>query len=85
MTPVKTEYANIIFTAEGCKDLPGTLAVNENGTHEIETCWELSPEELEQVNKTGRIYLYVVGRSIPPVALTTESQLIVGGEKTDEV
>lgn len=83
MIPVKTEYANIVFTAEGCEDLPGTLAVNENETPEIETCWELSPEELEQVNKTGRIYLYVMGRSIPPVALTATSQITFGGEQND--
>lgn len=85
MIPVKTEYANIVFTAEGCEDLPGTLAVNENGTPEIETCWELSTEELEQVNKTGRIYLYVMGRSIPPMALTTASQITFGGEQPNEI
>ncbi len=79
MIPVKTEYANIVFTAEGCEDLPGTLAVNENGIPEIETCWELTPGELDRVNKTGRIYLYVMGRSIPPVALTTASQITFGG------
>lgn len=85
MIPVKTEYANIVFTAEGCENLPGTMAVNENGTPEIETCWELSLEELEQVNKTGRIYLYVMGRSIPPVALTTASQITFGGEQPNEI
>lgn len=79
MIPVKTDYANIVFTAEGCRDLPGTLAVNEKGIPEVETCWELSDEELAQVIKTRRIFLYTVGRTVPPMALTTASQITFGG------
>ena len=81
MIPVKTDYSNVVFTADGCEDLPATLAVNENGVPEIETCWTLSDEELAQVNKDRRIFLYVMGRSIPPVLLTAASQLVVGGEQ----
>lgn len=79
MIPVKTDYANIVFTAEGCRDLPGTLAVNEKGIPEVETCWELSNEELAQVIETRRIFLYTVGRTVPPMALTTVSQITFGG------
>ena len=84
MIPVKTDYANIVFTAEGCKDLPGTLAVNEDGYPEVETCWELSEEELAQVMQTRRIFLYTMGRSVPPMMLATESQITFGGE-ADEI
>ena len=84
MIPVKTDYANIVFTAEGCKDLPGTLAVNEDGHPEVETCWELSEEELAQVMQTRRIFLYTMGRSVPPMMLATESQITLGGE-ADEI
>ena len=85
MKPIKTEHSNVVFVKEGCLDLPGTAYKYADGTPGVETCWELSPEELEQVNKTGRIYLYVMGRSIPPVALTAASQITFGGEQTDEI
>lgn len=83
MIPVKTDYANIVFTAEGCEDLPGTLAVNENGFPEVETCWELSEEELAQVTQTRRIFLYTMGRGVPPMLLTTASQLAIGGDANE--
>ena len=77
MTPVKTEYSNVTFTAEGCRDLPATIAQRRDGGHEVETVWELTDEELEQINKDRRVYLYVMGRQMPPVLLSTES--FVGG------
>lgn len=85
MIPVKTDYSNVTFTAEGCLDLPGTLAKNQDNIPEIETCWKLSPEELAQVNKTGCIFLYVMGHKMPPVALTTESMITLPGGAEDEI
>lgn len=74
MIPIKTYYSNITFSAESCKNLPGTLIHNENGYDEIETCWELSEEELNQIIQTGRIYLYIMDRLIPPVMLSVTSK-----------
>lgn len=34
------------------------------------SCWKLTKEELEEFNKTGRIWLIVRGQTMPPVALT---------------
>ena len=51
MIPIETYYSNIVFSAEGCRDLHGTLIHNEDGPDEIETCWKLSEEELK--GKTG--------------------------------
>lgn len=76
MTPVKTEYSNINYIAEGCGDLPATLCKTSDGTIEAETVWELSEEELAQVIKDRRVYLYVYGGHVPPVALFTKSQII---------
>ena len=75
MIPIETYYSNIIFSAEGCKDLHGTLIYNEAGPDEIETCWELSEEELKHIAQTGCIYLYTVGRWIPPVMLSVKSKV----------
>lgn len=83
MKPIKTDYSNIVFVKEGCSDLPGTAYKYDDGTPGVETCWELSPEEMEQVRKTGRIYLYTMGNSVPPMFLSSESVLRFGGEPDD--
>jgi hypothetical protein len=37
------------------------------------SCWELSPEEIEKVKRTGRIWLSVVsGQTQPPVWMSAE-------------
>ena len=81
MTPIKTPYSNALFCKEGCEDLPGThyrYEPNDGpGETGIETVWQLSPEELEIVKRTGRIYLYTVGTSIAPLILSAECLLDV--------
>ena len=84
MTPVRTEYSNVTFRAEGCIDLPGTAVTNPDGFPEVETCWELTDAELEQITKERRIYLYTMGRSVPPMFLSAVSLLRFGGEP-DEI
>ena len=75
MIPIKTYYSNVIFSAEGCKDLHGTLIHHDNAPDEIETCWKLSEEELKHIAQTGCIYLYTMGRWIPPVILSVTSKV----------
>lgn len=47
MIPIETYYSNIIFSAEGCKNLPGTSIHNEDGLDEIETCWILYWQQVQ--------------------------------------
>ena len=75
MIPIETYYSNITFSAEGCKDLHGTLIHHDNAPDEIETCWKLSEEELKHIAQTGCIYLYNMGRWIPPVILSVTSKV----------
>ena len=79
MIPIETYYSNIIFSAEGCKNLHGTLIHTENAPDEIETCWKLSEEELKHIAQTGCIYLYTMGRWLPPVMLSVTSKVEVDG------
>lgn len=74
MKPIETETSNAVYTLEGCQDLPVTKYINE-ATNEsgVESCWELTPEEIKQIQETGKIYLYIQGNVVPPVLLTTES------------
>ena len=76
MTPIRTDYSNVTYTAEGCFDLPATIADRQDGSQEVETVWELSDEEIEQVITDRRIYLYIMGRQVPPVFLSTKSEII---------
>ena len=75
MNPIETYYSNITLSAEGCKDLHGTLIHHDNAPDEIETCWKLSEEELKHIAQTGCIYLYTMGRWIPPVILSVTSKV----------
>ena len=77
MKPIKTDYSNITFTAEGCGDLPATFCITREGVKETETVWELSEEELEQIIKDRRVFVYLYGHTMPAIALYTESQLVL--------
>ena len=61
MIPIETYYSNITFSAEGCKDLHGTLIHHDNTPDEIETCWKLSEEELKHIAQTRCIQHNVEG------------------------
>lgn len=41
-----------------------------NGRHQaVLSCWMLTKEELDEINRTGRIWLMVMGETMPPVSL----------------
>lgn len=61
------------MTDDDCYSLSVFRGVNTNGIPIVISCWKLSQEELEEFNKTKRIYLMVCGQSMPPVALMAKS------------
>ena len=84
MKPIETETTNAVYTLEGCNDLPVTKYTNVDNKEEgVESCWQLTPEEIETVTKTGKIYLYIQGQVIPPVLLTTESMVFFQEDRKD--
>lgn len=85
MKPVKTETTNVTFVGDGCEPLPGTRYLCDDGvTPGIETVWELDEKEKQQVLETGRIYLYIMGRTIQPCFLATESAVRIEEERNGE-
>ena len=40
------------------------------------TFGKLSDEEVEQIRKEKKIYLYIFGRSMPPVCIQTQSDIV---------
>lgn len=60
---------------EDCYGLPVNQAYYQNsngyGVPCLISCWQLSPEELEEVKRTGKIFLSITGAGMPPVSLYT--------------
>lgn len=58
-----------------CGPLPvahGLIDVGENGSFPVViSAWQLTPEELEALNKGGHLYLHVLGKTMAPVILST--------------
>lgn len=38
-----------------------------NGQPVVVSCWKVTPSELEEIQKTGRVWLVVMGATMPPV------------------
>jgi hypothetical protein len=79
MLPTTFKESNLVLgkpadmTDEECYGLPAFKGRDTAGWPVIISKWQLSKEDLEEVNKTGCIWLAVTGESTPPVALSTES------------
>lgn len=62
---------------EDCYGLPVSQAFygnsDGNGVCCLISCWQLTPEEMEEVKRTGKIYLSITGSGMPPVSLYTEN------------
>ena len=74
MKPVKinNDSVNIAENQEEYQTLP---AIIENGV--VTTCWELDEEDLQNINKSKRLYLQVItyGKLLQPLNLTTINPL----------
>lgn len=79
MTPIDFDGSNFLLnkppemTADECEPLNVLALKPQGGGHTmIISCWKLSREELEQINRTGVVWLVVYGEAMPPVGITTE-------------
>ena len=77
MKPIITETTNVMASSDGCEDLP--LTRTGDGQH-YETCWELSDEELKEVQKTGKIYVCIRSSTILPMCVDVETMLMTEGD-----
>ena len=72
--PVQFPGANFVFTAPAGRDDIGDLFTfrQPNGPCNV-SCWKLTPEELEEVTRTGCVFLSVMsGRMFFPVFVGSE-------------
>ncbi|MCY4431396.1 MAG: hypothetical protein OXC11_13525 [Rhodospirillales bacterium] len=56
-------------------DLPTHCSRDEGLVGSSISCWQLSEEELEEVQRTGKVWLWVWGQH-PPVAVTGECPFV---------
>lgn len=76
MKPVKTEKSISVLKGYGeVADLPIIRLEFDDGSHAVESCWQLSKEELEKVKETGKVYFVCMGDTHPPILLSAKSQL----------
>jgi len=68
MKPVNFEDANAKMRAPGCGELP-VIQTKDNC---IVSCWEMSEEEKKEFEKTGKVWLTVIGLKHPPVCMSVE-------------
>lgn len=86
MLPTDFEQRNFVFgkpadmTDEQCMDLPvfKGVAKDESGGEipVIISCWKLNKEDLEEIQKTGHVWLSITGHGMPPVSIFTENPFI---------
>ena len=65
-------------TDEQCMSLPcwvGNIPVDDKGTQwpVIISRWQFNKEEIDEIIRTGGIWLSVTGRELPPVAVFAEN------------
>jgi len=62
---------------EECAPLSILRVVTQNGAPMVVSCWKMTQEELDEVKKTGRVWLAIYGLSMPPAALYGEKPFVV--------
>lgn len=80
MKAIVTEHTNSVLMApenqkDEVADLPIARVQFQDGTRAVESCWELSKEEIEEVKRTGRVYFVCMGDTHPPIVLRNKSLL----------
>ena len=74
MNPTAFPQANRTFTAPkempDCRDLHVHVGTHASGREIMTSKWRLTKEEMREIAITGTVWLTIMGRGHPPVALT---------------
>jgi hypothetical protein len=67
-----TDYLNKpeSMTADQCEALAIARCTNPDGYPVVVSCWKVTREELDEINRTGRLWLMIVGNTMPPAVIT---------------
>lgn len=54
------------MTFDECDPLSVLLSRQPDGMPVVISCWKLTAQELEEINRTGRVWLGIIGGTMPP-------------------
>lgn len=60
------------MSREECDALSVFVGNSADGKPVTISCWKLTREELGELNRTGRLWLWIHGHGMPPVSLETK-------------
>jgi hypothetical protein len=75
--PASFDESNAVLGAppgmseEDCTCL-SILRASQNGAPVVISCWRLTQAELEEINRTGRVWLGIMGVTMPPAWIAGE-------------
>lgn len=83
MKPVEFEEQTMVF-GEGQKEY-GNLPAFRDKDGQVVTCWELEEGELEEIQKTGKIYLrqLTFNQPLQPVSLHVDSPFVESSKEEE--
>lgn len=82
MIPIEFKESNFTLgkpetmTDEECAPLHVFRGHDTNNKPVIISCWQFSKEDLEEIARTGKMYLQISGHAMPPVSLYTETPFV---------
>jgi hypothetical protein len=54
------------MTHDQCESASVCRTQYDDGTPVVISCWRVTKEELEEIQRTGRVWLTIVGQTMPP-------------------
>ena len=60
------------MTHEQCSSLQVWRGHSDDKTPVVISCWKLTKEEVDELLKTGRIWVIIAGKTMPPLSLTAK-------------
>jgi hypothetical protein len=61
------------MSRDECESLSVWRGPTTDGHAVVISCWKLTTEEMSEIQKTGRIWIIVYGRTMPPIAASGTS------------
>ncbi len=89
MFPAAFEHANQVFDAPpgmeaDCEPINACICKTSDGLPCIVTCWKPTEQELEEINRTKRVWVFIYSNGLPPHAVGGIDPFRESGYKTNE-
>ena len=78
MVPTSFDHSNAVlgkpegWADDECEALSVLRTQTDGGRPVVISCWKLTKDEVDELLRTGRVWLLIMGLTMPPVSLTVE-------------